>query len=350
MAQAAEAAPTLEAREEDFAAAFEDAVKAAVSGEQPAGGEDTAPAASGADTQSAAGGEDTVKAADGKDTVEAAAGADTQPAAVGEDTVKGADGKDATETPPAEKQADATAAAALDTNKPSEVPKAETPPAEPPKAPEKTAEQIAAEKKQAEELEAALADYAPTEEETKAYEAAKRDFPEITAALELQRKQLDRIITQRVYNAAQAVLEHVARTVTPAVEGYQQTAQERHFSTIKAAHADYEALRPEVETWIKAQPAYLRAPLEQTFKQGAAGDVIDLYTRFKKEAGKVTDKPAAAPAAPAAPAKPSGPSKEDVAALAPVSSKRSVPGTKGSADLNDFDGAWEEALKVAGAR
>ena len=308
----AEAPGTIQDRDAAFDAAFAVASKAAEEGqslpsEDPPAGDDTTKAAAGDDTTKASAGDDTTKGAGGDDTTKAAAG---------EDTVTGAGALD-------------------DKTKP-------VPAKEPAKAPEKTQAELDAEKKQKEDLDAALADYTPNDEEKADLEHWSKEFPREAKAMEVRLKQLDRVITQRVYNAAQAVLEHVAAMITPAVKGYQETAQERHINTLRAAHADYDALAPELETWIKTQPAFLQQAMEATYKEGAAKDVVELYTRFKKDTGR--DKPALEPKKPAPEPKKSTPSKDDVDALASVDSKRVTPSPKGSADPNDYDAAWKEAL------
>lgn len=199
-------------------------------------------------------------------------------------------------------------------------------------------------KKAEAELAEALKDYQLSEEETKALEAFKKDFPTEHVAIEARFKSLDRIVNQRVHQAVQAVLGYVYKDLAPVVQGFSSRAEEEHYAAIHKAHEDYDTVIEQVPAWIKKQPAYLQTVYQQVYDEGTAQEVIDMVARFKESTGA---KPAASATsgtpAPATPAPKPGPTAEDIASGLPVNAKRSTPNQKGAPSKEDFDGAFEEA-------
>jgi hypothetical protein len=199
------------------------------------------------------------------------------------------------------------------------------------KPPEETAEQKAAR----EQFEASIKPYEPSAEEKTAMDKFAKDFPDEHAAVEAKFKAIERTFNARVYQTAQAIVQHMNTIVTPVAEGYNADASERHFTALHTAHADYDAVIAKIPDWIKTQPAYLRPAMQAAYEGGTTQDVLALVGDYKKAVGA-----APAPAASAAPAAKPKPAGADD--LAPVGSKRTVAGGKGAPDPNDYDGAWGE--------
>lgn len=116
--------------------------------------------------------------------------------------------------------------------------------------------------------------------------------------------------------------------LAPVVNAHIQSGEEKHLAAIQAAHPDFAEVLEPIKTWIDQQPAYLQAPLKEVYEKGNTPDVIDLFTRFKKETGRAPPQsqspaasvtPAPAAAAPAAPPPDAG----KVAALTVVPAGRS---------------------------
>ena len=312
---------------DDFDTAFNEAAKAAEASvqagaavvDEPAGGDDTVAGATG---------NDTVPAAAGADTLAGATGNDTVPAAAGTDTIAGATGSDPA---PALKPA-APAAPAVPA-----VPAAPAAPAAPAK-PEPVAE--TPEQKQArEDFEATLQPYKPSAEEEKALEKYRKDFPEEAVAIDALLKSRDRTVNAQIYQAVQAVLKQVGDVLGPVAANTQEMTRERHFTAIRGAHSDYDAVVGKIPDWIKTQPAYLRPAMQQVYDEGSAQDVIELVAGYKASV-----KPAVAAAPDLKPAPAAKPS--DAADLEPVGGRRTAPGLRGTPDPNDFDGAFNEAAKA----
>lgn len=229
----------------------------------------------------------------------------------------------------AEAKAAAEAAAKAATATPAPKPKVE---------PEETAEEKAAREKVEAETKAALADYAFTDDEKKHIAQWEKDFPTESVAVKAMFKQLDRVVTQRVYRGVNAVLERVYADFAPVAKGFTEQSEQQHFTAIRTAHSDFDAVLPEVEKWVDTHPKYLQTGMKQALTEGSAQDVIDVVGRYKKAVGKVD--PPAPPAKPAAPAV----SQDDVNALAAVpGGRRPAPTTRTGVAKDDYDGAFDEA-------
>ena len=124
-------------------------------------------------------------------------------------------------------------------------------------------------------------------------------------------------------------------------EGVDAVAEEKHFAELRKAHVDYDAVIEKVPEWIAKQPLKERVVLQQAYDAGTTQDVIDLVAEFKK-ATVTTPAPAVSAATPA-------PKPQDGADLAPVSSKRVTTLPKGTPDKNDFDSAFDEAVRELAA-
>ncbi len=144
-------------------------------------------------------------------------------------------------------------------------------------------------------------------------------------------------------------------TLTPIRTRVEEETQADHFNAIKQGyvgedgahvpgHPDYEKYRDDgsVLAWINTYPDYLRTGLKRAYEKGTAAEVIDLFNRFK-EANDIHNQPS---------------SGAEVIQLSQKKAQRkaalaAVPGRAGAVsltqpDLNDFDGAFEEASKRAG--
>lgn len=228
--------------------------------------------------------------------------------------------------------------------------------AEDAEAARKAAEAAAAAKKAAEEtpeqkaareaLEATLAPYQPSEEEAKALEAFKKEWPEQAAAIEAKLKDVDRATNKKVFDAVQTAMKQFQERLAPVEQATIEQAQAAHLKAIRDAHADFDEVVPKLPEWIKTQPAMLQPVLQHAYEQGSTQQVLDLLVMYKSStgtkpvtAGETPEQIAAREAAEAARKK----AAEEAAALTPVKSSRTVAAPKGSVDVNDFDGAFKEA-------
>ena len=198
-----------------------------------------------------------------------------------------------------------------------------------------------------ESFEASIKPYEPSAEEKAALEQFEKDFPSEARAVKAQLKGVDHDINARVYAAVQSVLQHVSKHVDPVIEGFTASEADRHFTALKAAHPDYDAVIAKIPAWIDTQPAYVRSAMRTAYEAGTTQDVLSLVSDFKRatSTGAAPDaaaQAAASAAAADAAAKAKAKAAADAAGLAPVGSRRAVAGPKAGADPNDYDGAFEE--------
>jgi hypothetical protein len=138
----------------------------------------------------------------------------------------------------------------------------------------------------------------------------------------------------------QEALKQVGAVVNPLAASVAANDAERHEAAIRAAHPDADEVVPLVGEWIKKQPAYLQTAYQKVYDDGSTKEVNDLFTRFKTETGYKA--PAVKPVVSAKP----GPTVEEIAAGAPVSTRRAAPNPKGGPAMDDYDGAFDEAAGV----
>ncbi|MCE5212499.1 MAG: hypothetical protein LLG40_13230, partial [Deltaproteobacteria bacterium] len=119
---------------------------------------------------------------------------------------------------------------------------------------------------------AALATYDEEFDTVSKSEAKKR---------EIFAKKMAAFVTDAVENGNKALLSQLA----PFLLANEQSATENHFKTVKSAHPDFEKYRDDgsLKNWIDTQPAYLKTVLQKVYDSGETEEVIDLYSRFKKE-------------------------------------------------------------------
>lgn len=138
--------------------------------------------------------------------------------------------------------------------------------------------------------------------------------------------------------------------IAPAVKLAEDSDQEAHFSLIRngyvredgtevPGHEDFEKYRDDgsLMNWIESKPKYLQPALKDTYTKGAATDVVDLISDFKRESNLTTQ-----------------PSSDNVVTIDPKKAARkqaltTVTTRRGSVNTgfavpDDFEGAFDEAV------
>jgi len=179
--------------------------------------------------------------------------------------------------------------------------------------------------------------YEPTAEDKAALDLLKKEWPEQYAAIEARLKSSAHDVQRQVHTAVQEALKQVGAVVNPLAASVAADAAERHEAAIRAAHPDADEVVPLVGEWIKTQPMYLQTAYQKVYDDGSTKEVNDLFTRFKTETGYKV--PLVTPTIPAKP----GPTAEEIAAGAPVVTRRATPNPKGGPAMDDYDGAFAEA-------
>ena len=193
--------------------------------------------------------------------------------------------------------------------------------------------------------------YQYTEDEKKVIESYAKEWDDHDRAWTIREKKLTHDLTARLSHqftqALGTVLQQIEQGLAPVIQSQVESAEERHFSAIRKAHSDFDAVKPEVQAWIKTQPKYLQPHLQKTYDEGETDDVIELVTNFKTATGRPQPQvPGAQPSSKGAAPKKDAVPTHKAAELAPVDSKRTSveAGSSGAKDMADYDGGFEEAL------
>ena len=197
----------------------------------------------------------------------------------------------------------------------------------------------------------------PEPEVLSAEEAAElaeleKEWPDIFKAVQLREKKSHEATVKAVVKEITQILSTFREGLAPLMEKHVSSEIEAHRTAILNTHKDFEELKPSVKKWISEQPEYLKKSYQEVYDEGSTQDVIDLWSRYKKETGVAANTPAptrtlSAPKAPAI-----DPDREDkAAALEPVTSKRTTPAPDAKGiDKDDYDAAFEEATRAAQQR
>lgn len=160
----------------------------------------------------------------------------------------------------------------------------------------------------------------------------EEEFPEVSRAEAIRRSAEYKQLVGYVF-------QEVAKEFSPIVEQIQSLATRTHLTDLQTTVPDYADVRDKVIDWANSpsQPPYLRAAYNHVIQHGTVDEVSDLIARFRTETQVATP----APSQPRRARTPDLPpaTKQAVAALAPVSSKRSavIQGIESA----DFDAAFE---------
>jgi TolA-binding protein len=180
---------------------------------------------------------------------------------------------------------------------------------------------------------AALATYDEEFDTVSKSEAKKR---------EIFAKKIVAFINEAIENNGKVFLTQLA----PFLLSSESAADEKHFTTLKSAHPNYEEYRDngQLKAWIDKQPPYLKKALQAVYDEGETQDVIDLYSRFKKDnnigTGTKKDDKKVDEVDPK--------KKENLESMEIVDSGTRPIGGTGVGKAEDYDGAFEEAIKKAG--
>jgi len=117
--------------------------------------------------------------------------------------------------------------------------------------------------------------------------SVEEDFPEL---LELMKFENSRTI-KSLQNEMAELKKQIAADLAPVVKNSNDQYVEKHFSQIRDAHKDFDAIMesPEITAWVDSHPAPVKAAYQAIIDSGTAKDVIDMVSAFK-----ATQKPATA--------------------------------------------------------
>ncbi len=172
-----------------------------------------------------------------------------------------------------------------------------------------------------------------TADEKQLLETYEKDWSEVSKAEGLKRRAEYNQLTSHIY-------AQIAQGLKPYLDTIASLAERTHLTDLRTQVGDYDTIRDQVISWATSdkQPTYLRKAYNDVINGGTPEEIADMVRRFRTETGQqAAPAPAAVPAKPVATELPAA-TKQAVAALAPVSSKRSAVVQQVSPD--DFDGAF----------
>lgn len=184
-----------------------------------------------------------------------------------------------------------------------------------------------------------------TAEQKKSLEEFDKDWSDVSAAVKVREQVALHAMETKFAATLNAVLQNLYTELAPVLQTHVTSAVDSHFSAIKKAHPDYDQVVDLMPEWIGKQPKYLKDTYQRVYESGNAEEMTDLTSRFKEATGRATPQQPSGnqPSNPKAPL-----DKTKADSLAPVGGQRTTPQPRG-VDLNDFDGAFDEAV-AAGKR
>jgi hypothetical protein len=172
----------------------------------------------------------------------------------------------------------------------------------------------------------------PNEEDDLILEEFIEEFPSLEKPMKILATKIAREIVEGQMDTINPTLARVQETV-------ESSAIEEHLGKITQAHSDWKQIHTSgaLRTWISKQPNFMQPGLNKVVEDGAAEDIIELFTAYKKATGqlKTSTDSGSRSKTPA----------QKLKELEAVQHQSSGPpkDTK-KADKNDFDAGWDDAL------
>jgi hypothetical protein len=161
---------------------------------------------------------------------------------------------------------------------------------------------------------------------------------------------IERRMAGQIAALRDAMYSEMADILRPKFEILDALATRAQLAFFEEKVPDYDAVAEKIVPWVEKQPAYLRAAYTNVMQTGTEDEVLDLIQRYQQSTGVVAGGtqappvPSTQPPAARRAAELSNAAKQAAAQLAPVRSART--GASAVTAPTDFDGAFEEALRV----
>lgn len=163
-----------------------------------------------------------------------------------------------------------------------------------------------------------------------------KEFIEEFPALEKPIKALVKKMAASVVETKLKDIEPRLKQIDPFIQRSKDNEVQVHFNTLSEKHPDWKDLRDsgKLTAWIETQPMIVRQSLERVVKEGSTDEVIEMFDLYKGASQK-----------PATQSRKSAPNKKAQNMMAVESSASGIPKGKAQQSANDFDAAWEEAVR-----
>jgi len=156
------------------------------------------------------------------------------------------------------------------------------------------------------------------------------ELPEIASLVEESLKSVMEKYTIAVSQAMQIMAQQIEQKVAPIEQTIGQTLKEKKLAKISEVHPDYSDYlnSQELSDWINSKPSRIKQAYEAILKEGEAEEVIELLNDFKQETQIVSNTKPVKKKTPKA-----------------VTTKTKSPSQGKVVDMNDFEQAFEEAIR-----
>jgi hypothetical protein len=233
-----------------------------------------------------------------------------------------------------------------------------------PKAPDKPAD-VTKKKDATTDIDTTLEELTP--EQKAELEAYEKDF-DVVSKMEGKKRQVElaklrKEFTEMVQGWKDELLGTVNEVkstldtkIAPALQYAEDSNLEAHLNVIRtgykledgtviSGHPDFETYRDDgsLLKWIESKPKYLQPAMKKVYQEGTAEEVIDLYSDFKKENNIVSQPEIDKPADNVTQISDAKRSKKQ--ALTTVTTRRGAVNTAAASGSDDFEGAFEEAVR-----
>ena len=158
-----------------------------------------------------------------------------------------------------------------------------------------------------------------------------KEWPDVSRAESLKRRGEHQQLINYVFN-------EVATELRPLMETVATLSQRTFLTDLSSKVEDYDTVRDAVIDWVGTQPEYLQHAYNRVIESGSVEEIADLIGRYKRDTGAVAAQSAPAPATKKVDTELPPATKQAAAALAPVSSKRTV--VPQAVDPTDFEAAF----------
>ena len=167
-------------------------------------------------------------------------------------------------------------------------------------------------------------------EEDKALQEFVREFPDIQVGIKALAKKMAKSIVKSELAAIRPEIDTIKQsTVT--------NARDAHFRAIEKAHSDFRQLRDTgaIKDWIDSKPGILKNTYLDIYSKGSAEEIVEMLDICKKEINLSSKKEVT-----------STPSLTEAAKkFTAVPSHSSGPRVTQQSSKDDFDSAWDEAVR-----
>ena len=186
------------------------------------------------------------------------------------------------------------------------------------------------------------------EERLGKFKQLREDFPDIAEAVE-------EYIKNEVVEAKKLVGQEISHRMEPVISNLSQTQMDSHMHRILSKHPDALEIRQSepFSKWVQSLPSYAQAGAVHVIKLGTADEVVSLLDQYKSSINKNQTQTTVKPTDNTNNTNAVSP---EVAAalrsgLAVKPGKSADPNTtNGTPNKDDFDSAWDEAVKQFGIK